>query len=227
MQTKPGEYLFHLLMVLGFILCPFHNGSARESSISPNEYFLKAVCMYNFTQFTRWPAPIDIAESEELSLGIVGESPFGDAIRELQNSLIRKGKKGFRVIYYGPYEEGMNLAENHLLFVSSSEQGNLDKIVASLENKPVLTISDAKGFLEAGGMISLVLLDNNVRWEISRAAVDASGIQLSAKLLQLAIRIENAAGHSELMPYELNKNYRWGVWQGILASLSGFPASQV
>ena len=97
----------------------------------------------------------------------------------------------------------------------------MSTIIASLEDAPVLTVSDAEGFLGAGGMISLVLLDNKVRWEINRVAIDLADLHISAKLLQLAIRIENIPRQPELLQYKLYRKNLWFTFKKALASPPG------
>jgi len=223
-HPKPGPnrtavYLLYPLVALGLILCSCNNSSAAGEGLNAqNEYFLKAVCMYNFTQFANWPAPKDLAESDVIRIDIIGKSPFDDALQALQSSLLKTGKKNIRVFYHAHYEVEMDLTRSHILFISSSEQKDMKEIVASLGTEPVLTISDVDDFLGAGGMISLVLVDNKVRWKINRAAINAAGIQVSSKLLQLAIEVENVPGHTERDSLDLKRENHWPLWPLLFAS---------
>ena len=75
-------YYFPLLLWL-FLVTPSQVCSASDNAVSSEEYALKAVCLYNFTQFTRWPAVNDPEKSESIVIGVVGQSPFDGAIEEL------------------------------------------------------------------------------------------------------------------------------------------------
>jgi hypothetical protein len=194
---------------------------AIDNGVIPDEYALKAVCLYNFTQFTRWPEIENLKNSESIVIGVVGLSPFGGAIEELRTRLKKTRRRNITIVDHGPYREGMDLRGSHLLFISSSEKKKMKTIITSLGDAPVLTVSDAEGFLEAGGMISLVLLNNKVRWEINRAAISSAGLHISARLLQLAIRIENIPRQPELLPYKLNRENPWPAFQKALASHPG------
>jgi hypothetical protein len=50
----------------------------------------------------------------------------------------------------------------------------------------VLTISDGKGFAEAGGMIELYVEEGRMRFAINMGATERSGLHLSSRLLRLA-----------------------------------------
>jgi len=91
----------------------------------------------------------------------------------------------------------MDPQQSHLLFICSSERKNIGSIIASLQGAPVLTVSDVDGFLEAGGMINLVVRNNKVRWGINRTALNSAGLHLNAKLLQLTVRIKNSSNEPE------------------------------
>ena len=96
--------------------------SAGDNGMMPDEYALKAVCLYNFTHFTRWPEVKNLKDPETIVIGIVGLSPFGGAIEELQTRIKETSRKSITIVDHGPYREGMDLRGSHLLFISSSEK---------------------------------------------------------------------------------------------------------
>jgi hypothetical protein len=171
-------------------------------SLVTSEYQLKAVYIYNFLHFVKWPKKSEQAGGPEpLIIGIVGISPFGDTLADIKASLPAAKQKEITIISYGPYRPGMDLSRCHLLFVSASEAKNFAAIVAGLQGKSVLTVADHNTFLAAGGMINLVNYHGKVRWEINRTPVQEAGLRLSAKLMDIAINIvgntntQNAAGN--------------------------------
>lgn len=154
------------------------------------EYDLKAVYLYNFLQFVQWPASHKSPSSDgAMVIGIVGESPFGNALNNLQENLLKNGMKPIRVVYYGHFREGMNLEECHLLFVCASEKKSFRRIVATLRDTSVLTVADTESFLAAGGMITMVQNQAKIRWLINRAAASRTGLRLSPQLLSIALKV--------------------------------------
>ncbi len=73
-----------------------------------------------------------------------------------------------------------------MLFISSSVRDDMAAIISSLASaQGVLTVSDARLFVQAGGIIGLVNVDGEIRFEInSRAALQAH-VQISSPLLNL------------------------------------------
>ena len=60
--------------------------------------------------------------------------------------------------------------------------GGLDAI----RTLPVLTVSDGKGFSQAGGIIELYVEGGRMRFAINVDAAERSGLRLSSRLLGLA-----------------------------------------
>jgi hypothetical protein len=54
----------------------------------------------------------------------------------------------------------------------------------------VLTVGEGPGFLLAGGMISFVLVNHHVRFDISQASAEKAGIRISSKLMKVARYVE-------------------------------------
>jgi hypothetical protein len=196
-QSEATRILKCLLVAFLLVLMPGRICFAQNNAANISEYDLKAVCLYNFAHFAYWPAAVGPTKEQPIIIGVVGRSPFNRALEDLQAHLQQADKTNLTVVYHGPYHDGMDLRDSHLLFISSSEKKNLSAIIASLHGAPVLTVSDMPGFLEAGGMINLIVSNNKVRWAINRAALNSAGLQLNAKLLQLAVRIEESPAKPE------------------------------
>jgi len=73
-----------------------------------------------------------------------------------------------------------------MLFISSSEMGRLERILADLKGRNILTVADADGFARRGVMICFVTKENKIRLEINREAAQAAGLTISSKLLRSA-----------------------------------------
>lgn len=182
-----------LILLISFLITgagavPLQRVSYAQQAVQ--EYELKAVYLYNFLQFVQWPDSKRAASKDgAMVIGIVGESPFGSALSDLQADLQKSGMKPVRIIHYGDYEADMDLTTCNLLFVSSSEKSNFRKIIAGLKDTPVLTVAENDNFLTSGGMINLVQSNGKIRWAINRTAVDRAGLRFSSQLLSMAVKI--------------------------------------
>ncbi|SDR81669.1 YfiR family protein [Opitutus sp. GAS368] len=158
-------------------------GSAGEAQTpSVHEYQVKAVLLFNFTHFVEWPSTAFAGPEAPLVIGVLGADPFGPALDEA----VRGEKVGARPLLIRRYPRVEDIDTCHLLFISRSEAGRLDGIVARLQNRSILTVSDAEGSALRGIMIRLVTEENRIRLRINLNAAKAAGLVLSSKLLRPA-----------------------------------------
>jgi hypothetical protein len=66
--------------------------------------------------------------------------------------------------------------------------------IAPVKELPVLTVSDARGFAQAGGMIELYEDNGRMRFAINIDTLQKSGVKLSSRLLDLARIVKNEHG---------------------------------
>jgi hypothetical protein len=74
----------------------------------------------------------------------------------------------------------------HVLFVASSEAERVERILAALRARHVLTVSDLDNFSSVGGMVRFVTDSGKIRLRINVEATKAAGLTLSSKVLRPA-----------------------------------------
>jgi hypothetical protein len=171
--------------------CALPACSAAPVDRRAGEYQIKAAYLYNFLHFIHWPAPTvePPPAARTITIGIVGDDPFNGSFTPVEGRTV--GTSGPRLLIrrYGTYEEGMDLADCQLLFVCRSEQAVLPSILRSVSHSPILTVSDAGGFVAAGGMIELVERAGRVRWVVNRTALAEVSLRANAQLLRNATKV--------------------------------------
>ena len=146
------------------------------------EYQVKAVFLYNFTQFTEWPKGTFSASNAPFVIGIVGEDPFGDTMDKSVRGEVVRGHP--LVVKRLRPDEDMRSCQ--VLFISRSEKARLPELLDKLKGSPVLTMGDIEGFAQQGGMVNLLLVNKSVKMEINSAAAEEAGLRISGKVLSLA-----------------------------------------
>jgi hypothetical protein len=81
----------------------------------------------------------------------------------------------------------------HILYLASDDLGPLRDDLQRKAAAHVLTVSDRPGFASAGGAVGLDLEDQRVRMTFNMKTVRGAGVRISANLLALARRIEDAS----------------------------------
>lgn len=159
-------------------------------TIAP-EYRVKAAFLYKFATYVRWPASSTAAATAPFVIGVLGRDPFGSSLSDIVRDQTVHGR-AIRIRALSRVEEAL---ECDLLFISSSEQGNLRQIFGALRGNPVLTVGEIDRFAEQGGMIGLITTENHhVRFDINRAAIERAGLRASSQLLHLARIVDEVRG---------------------------------
>ena len=156
-------------------------GLAGQAGQAP-EYQVKAVFLFNFAQFVDWPAAAFPEPGTPIVIGILGNDPFEGFLEQTIRGEQIRGR-GFEVRRYHSLEE---IKTCHILFISRPEGDRPEAILAGLRKSPILTVSDADGFAERGGMIRFVTDRNHIRLQINVDAAQAANLTISSKLLRVA-----------------------------------------
>jgi hypothetical protein len=154
----------------------------------PTEYQLKAVFLLNFARYATWPDKA-LADSAAIDICVLGRDPFGEHLSGLE----ARQAQGRAVKVHYPATP-LDAKGCEVVFVAGSEQRRLNAVLRELEAWPVLTVSDIDGFVEAGGNIGLVTVDDRIRFDINRTTVASQQLRLSAQLLKLARRLIGREG---------------------------------
>ena len=167
------------------VACLFLSGlawAAPTGTTPSREYQVKAVFLFNFTQFIEWPADAFTRADAPLVIGILGEDPFGTYLEET----VRGEKANGRPLTVERYRNIQEIGNCQVLFISRSEAERLERIFASLSGKPVLTVGDVEGFARRGGMIRFAMTGGKVGLSINLDAAKAARLTISSKLLRPA-----------------------------------------
>ncbi len=164
---------------------------ARGDGSAP-EYQLKAAFIYKFATYIRWPATSSADATTPFVIGVIGKDPFGPALDDVVQGQRAQG----RIIVIRRLRRLAEAVRCELLFVSSSERGNLREIFAAVRGASVLTVGDMDQFAERGGMINLVTTEgHHIHFDINKGAIDRAGLKAPSQLLGLArIVVESRSG---------------------------------
>ena len=167
-----------LAWLAAFALLGGARGAPAETA-PPDEYQVKAADLYHFAQFVEWPADAFLQRNSPLIIGVLGENPFGSYL----DDLVRGEKVGSRPLLVHHYRRPEEIADCHILFVSKSEAGSLDKVFAALKGRSILTVGDVDTFIQQGGLIRFLIEEGTVRFKVNIVVAKASRLTISSKIL--------------------------------------------
>lgn len=153
-------------------------GPAQSASAS--EYQVKAAFLFNFAKFVSWPPQAFRDANTPLVIGVLGRDPFGSHL----DDTVRGERINNRQLVIRRYQSAAEINNCHVLFISRSESGRLDQIVAALQNRTLLIVTDADGG-KGGVIIRFVTEGNRIRFKIDAEAAKAAKLIISSKLLRL------------------------------------------
>lgn len=148
----------------------------------PTEFDVKAVYLVKFIQYVDWPASAFQSPTSPLVIGVLGANPFGQVLDEVAKGEMMRDHP--LVVRY--YRSVRDVGDVQVLYVTSSERSHLPLILAALNERHILTVSDLEGFSKDGGIVRFVVENKKVRFRVNIDAAKRADLQISSKLLQLA-----------------------------------------
>lgn len=149
--------------------------------VQTTEYRVKTAFLYNFSRFVTWPQAA-LLDHTEFSFCVIGKDPFGTQLDKLTAKTVHD-----KSLVVTRLSSLAMIDRCHLLYIG--ENTELGDVLLLLREKPVLTVSDTADFVEQGGIIQFVLVDNKVGFRINVDAANTAGLSISSKLLSLAISV--------------------------------------
>ncbi|MFL6515645.1 MAG: YfiR family protein [Chthoniobacterales bacterium] len=165
---------------LALILAVVPAGSAAH--VDATEYGLKSVFLYQFCRFMEWPASAFSSPRDPLVIGVIGDDPFGQLLNEAVEGETYHG----RPIRIEHYRNPRDIKRCHILFVSHSDEDQVNQILSSVAGKNIITVGETDDFLDHGGMIALTADRNKVHVRVNQSSLRTANVEVSSKLLRVA-----------------------------------------
>lgn len=154
-----------------------------QSALADNtrDYELRAAMIFNFARFTRWPNEAFSSLNGDIAICASNQSTLYTALKEIEGKSIR-GKKVWvkNATYFGDGIDGCHV-------VVLTEENARRHELRDLGN--TLVIAAAEGVGSEIVSIELVDIGRQVRFIVNPAAAKASGVEISSKLIDLAVRV--------------------------------------
>lgn len=153
--------------------------SAADAQTPTAANQIKAVFLYNFSQFVTWPG----SNQPSFVIGILGTDPFGSYLE----SVVEGEKVGGSNIVVQRYNDPKEVKNCHILYITKSNPAEVAKVFT---DRPILTVGEGEEFARAGGIIRFYLDNNKIRLKVNTRLAKAANLQISSKLLRVADVIE-------------------------------------
>ena len=146
---------------------------------------VKAAYLAKFASYVEWPAGRLADDASPLVIGVVGAEALAD---ELEAQSQGKSVRG-HPIRVRRFDSDGPVADAHLLFIGPADAATLDAIFTRLRGKAVLTVADSPSAQARGSMITFLVRNRRLRFEVALPPASESQIRFSALLLTAAHRV--------------------------------------
>lgn len=143
---------------------------------------VKAAFLYHFGTYVQWPAE---DTTTGITIAVIGDDDVFDQLAQyLPGRTIAELPVSARSI-----DSVSDLGNDQIVFFGRQHQGRLENLVDEAAAPGRLIVTDWFT-LVTGAAINLLVVDERVRFEISREAADSAGLVLSSRLLSAAYRVD-------------------------------------
>ncbi len=161
---------------------------ARADDASALELAVKATFLYKFQPFVTWPAQAFASATAPFTICVVGDDPFGPVL----DRAVAGQQVGGHVMAVLRIAALSRDAHCQVVYIAPSLAQSARQIEDAVVGAPVLTVTDSMVDPAAKGIINFVVADNRVRFEIDAASARQDGLEISSKLLSLAVSVRPA-----------------------------------
>ncbi len=163
------------------IICLFTSISIAQNS-SSNAEKIKAVFIFNFTQFVDWPSSSFSSPEAPFIIGIAGKNLFGSYLEET----VMGEKVGTHPIIIKYFDEEKEITNCHILYINYSDDRRIKELLSFIVTHEILSVSDAPNFNKLGGIVRFYTEQNKIRLQINTNAAKTAQLNISSKLLSVA-----------------------------------------
>lgn len=173
----------------------FWGGSNRGlvQAADLREYDLKAAFVYNFALFAEWPSQTFSSPDSPIHLLVIGDKEITPPFLKIKGKKI--GNRSLDVDFINPYQREIDsvvLSSAHIIFFCQNVTPiYFEYILNQISTNPTLTMGERKDFISNGGMVNFFEKNRRLLFEVHYDRVRKHRIQLSSRLLNLAIIIDD------------------------------------
>ncbi|HEX8962878.1 MAG TPA: YfiR family protein [Rhodocyclaceae bacterium] len=176
MTVRPLRFLLAVLAACA-ALC----GVGQATAGQPSEEEVKAAVAFNLLQFVKWPAAA-LAPGQPLVLCAPESSGISRLLARYGGTRINDTTLVVKLL--NRHLDGLDACQ--AMFVAAGDPYAVLRASAATQGKPILLIAEGDRAIEQGAGMGVSLAGSHVVLDVDLAALTASGLVVSSKLLRLA-----------------------------------------
>ncbi len=160
-------------------------GSAHAQFGAPTEEAVKAAYLSKIGHYVEWPARAAPPGGGRITIGIIGADEVADNLSKL--SAVRDSARATLAIRR--LRPGDALDGIHILYIGDAWLARSSAMVGQAGARSILVVTESEGALARGSVINFRVADERLRFDISLASAERSGLKISSQLLALAATV--------------------------------------
>lgn len=166
------------------LAAPTLDAAAQETVYDADQ--VKAAFLYHFGTYVQWPTPAP--DTDPITIAVLDEP----AISAQLAAFLPGRRIAGRVVEVVSIDAIDEVGGAEIVFIGPRQNERLEELIAALEQRPALVVTDAEDGLDQGAMVNFTIVDSRVRFEISVPRAEEAGLRLSSRLLSAALRVETS-----------------------------------
>ena len=144
---------------------------------------VKAAFLPRFARYVTWPTYKRPGAGQPYTLCVIGADPIGSAV---DKAAAGQSVDGHRVTVRRV--AAGQAGGCHIAFVYGSKTQPTGQLLAALDGRPVLTVTDARGGSQRG-IVHFAMVGGKVRFFIDEKEAARRGLAINSRLLALAVGV--------------------------------------
>jgi hypothetical protein len=159
---------------------------AGDDSASVVQERVTAAFLYKFASYVEWPAETFTRPDSPIVIGIAGARQLSKTLQQAVGGKQAAGRS-LQVRELDADTDADDCCQ--ILFVGGESQHERTRdLLTHAKGRPVLTVTASKDH-PIDSIINFLVLENRVRFDISREAAERNGLQLRSQLLAVARQV--------------------------------------
>jgi hypothetical protein len=173
-----------LVTLLRLVCCCLLFAGAAQAQDPGAELQIKAAFVHKFVTYVEGGPDTAFGNAQgPVAYGVAGS----EDLRQFLTQLVAARNDG-RPAEVRSVESVTDIDGLHVLFVGP-DASDTEALLSAAVAASILTVTDTDGPQPANSMIRFLVADDRVRFDIALAPVEAAGLKLSSRLLQVARRV--------------------------------------
>ncbi len=176
-----GAWLF-------FALWPIGVAAAETAEPVLPETAVVSAYLMNFLHFIEWPRQAPASSEDPYTICVLGPEDLLDTLKTMAEGQVRSGRK-VQAVGVKSLDE---MVACHVVYIDTASWAGVKNDFTGKDFDGQLTVGRGRDFLDAGGGISLVVVDQRLRFDVNRDALEGCGLKIDSRLLDAANNVRQA-----------------------------------